>query len=115
MIDLAYLGTKTIIHVGYYIAKGTYNTMSYFTGYDMIEEPVDDKKTENKALLDEIKTLRNEMDNLRKEIKTINDDTYMLVDNNEPDARVVTSIIDNIDINRQDKDNLPDKCNEITL
>ena len=96
MIDLAYLGTKTIIQVGYYIAKGTYNTVAYFTGSDLIVEPTDDKDTDNKALLDEIKTLRNEMDHLRKEIKTINDDTYMLLDNDEGggETRVVASIID---------------------
>ena len=96
MIDLAYLGTKTIIQVGYYIAKGTYNTVAYFTGSDLIVEPTDDKVTDNKVLLDEIKTLRNEMDHLRKEIKTINDDTYMLLDNNEDggETRVVASIIE---------------------
>ena len=107
MIDLAYLGTKTIIQVGYYIVKGTYNTVAYFTGSDLIVEPIDDKATDNRALLDEIKTLRNEMDHLRKEIKTINDDTYMLLDNENGETRVVANIIDG--------DSIIDKNNEIEL
>ena len=107
MIDLAYLGTKTIIQVGYYIAKGTYNTVAYFTGSDLIVEPIDDKATDNKVLLDEIKTLRNEMDHLRMEIKTINDDTYMLLDNKDGETRIVANIIDG--------DSIIDKNNEIEL
>ncbi len=112
MIDLAYLGTKTIFHVGYYLVKGTYNTVAYLTGHEMIEEK-DEDKTDNQALLDEIKNLRNEMDGLRKEIKTINDDTYMLVNSEQSEPRIIATICDNTDLKVKNEEQDTDK--QITL
>lgn len=77
MIDLAYLGTKSLINVGYYLAKGTYNGFAYLAGYEMIQE---EEEVNEKDLVKEIRKLRNEMDSLRKEIKYINEDTFLLVD-----------------------------------
>ncbi len=92
MIDLAYIGTKTLINLGYYVAKGTYNTVAYLTGNDLIEE----KETNpDKILLDEIKSLRSEMDGLRKEIKQIHDDSFLLVDKHE-ETRIIANVEDEI-------------------
>ena len=92
MIDLAYLGTKTLINLGYYVVKGSYNTVAYLTGNDLIEERETNPDT---ILLDEIKSLRSEMDGLRKEIKQIHDDSFLLVDNHD-DTRIVANVEDDM-------------------
>lgn len=79
MIDLAYLGTKSLLSIGYYVAKGTYKGIAYLTGNEQMDES---ENVSEEDLLREIKNLRGEMDSLRKEIRHINEDTFLLVDPN---------------------------------
>ena len=117
MIDIAYVGTKSLLSFGYYVVKGTYNGIAYLTGHEMI---TDRETSTEKDLLAEIKSLRGEMDSLRKEIMHINEDTFLLVD---PDtkptkSKVIAEIYDNVNIDGNsdsDKDNDNDNDKEVTL
>ena len=111
MIDLAYLGTKSLLSLGYYVAKGTYNGIAYITGNEPIK---DEEKLTDKNLLAEIKSLRSEMDHLRKEIKHINEDTFLLVDPNtgEENTKVIAEICDNVSINNVSEDSDDENSNK---
>lgn len=106
MVDLAYVGTKALVSLGYYVVKGTYNTVAYLTGNEPIVEKTTDKEV---LLLEEIKNLRTEMDSLRKEIKQIHDDSFLLVDKHD-ETRIVACLDD--EANSLDD---PDALKNVTL
>ena len=115
MIDLAYLGTKSLISIGYYLVRGTYNGIAYITGNEMLGE---EEQVTEKDLVNEIKSLRSEMDSLRRQIKHINEDTFLLVDPDPEKDKVIAEICDTVNLNNiKNRDDTSDnvKVKQITL
>jgi hypothetical protein len=65
IFDLAYLGTKSVFNLSYYVLKGTYNIVAGLTGYDPIVEPL----TEQEVLLQEMKGIREELKIMKESIR----------------------------------------------
>ena len=99
MIDVAYLATKSLVNVSCYLAKNTYNGIAYLTGYEMLKEQ---EVISEIDLIKEIKSLRGEIDTLRKEIRYINEDTFLLVDPNTTDEPNTTKQLNKENANEVD-------------
>lgn len=61
LLDIAYIGTKGLLNVGYYLAKGSYNLVAGMAGY----EPIQEAPTETELLLQEIRSLKTELQELK--------------------------------------------------
>ena len=67
LFDLAYLGTKGVLNLSYYLVKGSYNLIAGFAGYDPIEEP----PTEQEILLQEMKAIKEELKQMKESVASI--------------------------------------------
>jgi len=67
LFDLAYLGTKGVLNLSYYLVKGSYNLIAGFAGYALIEEPL----TEQEILLQEIKEIKDELKQMKASVASI--------------------------------------------
>ena len=81
IIDLAYLAVKGTAAASYQIVKGGYNIYAYAAGSQYWE----DSPSEKDSLIQEISSLRNEIGELKSQIKHINEDTFYLVDPSQID------------------------------
>ena len=79
LIDLAYLSIKTTIKVGYYLVKGTYNTVHNLNNSEA------ESKSADTDLINVIKQLNKEIILLKKDIQNLNSDSYVVV---YPDAEI---------------------------
>ena len=64
LFDLAYLGTKGVLNLSYYLVKGSYNIIAGLAGYDPIQEPL----TEQETLLQEMKAIREELKQMKDSV-----------------------------------------------
>lgn len=91
LVDIAYLAIKGTISASYQIAKGGYNLVAYARGAEYWTDPTPEKD----LLLQEISSLRDEIGQLKSQMKHINEDTFYLVDpnqiSNHPDEVVADS------------------------
>ena len=81
LIDLAYIGSKLVVNIGYYLCKGTYNTVNYIRGKNIY---VENTKTEHQLLIEEIKYLRSELNEIKYKnvtIKEIPNDEFIIINN----------------------------------
>ena len=93
LFDLAYLGTKGVLNLSYYLVKGSYNLIAGFAGYDPIEEPL----TEQEVLLQEMKEIKEELKQMKESVSSIERPGEHSVESTTGDSYTWIAHVDDVD------------------